>query len=62
VDTGLTHLAVALDVPTVGIYCATQPELTGLHGGANVFNVGATGKPPGVAAVAAAIGLGSQDE
>jgi heptosyltransferase-1 len=62
VDTGLTHLAVALDVPTVGIYCATLPELTGLHGGANVFNVGTTGKPPGVAAVAAAIGLGSQDE
>ncbi len=32
VDTGLTHLAVALGVPTVGIYCATSPELTGLHG------------------------------
>ena len=31
VDTGLTHLAVALGVPTVGIYCATRPELTGLH-------------------------------
>ena len=62
VDTGLTHLAVALDVPTVGIYCATLPELTGLHGGAHAFNVGSTGKSPGVAAVAAAIGLGSQDE
>ncbi len=27
VDTGLTHLAVALGVPTVGIYRATSPEL-----------------------------------
>lgn len=31
VDTGLTHLAAALGVPTVGIYVATRPELTGLH-------------------------------
>jgi len=31
VDTGLTHLAAALDVPTVGLYVATRPELTGLH-------------------------------
>src|SRR5260221_3025365 len=35
VDTGLTHLAVALGVRTVGIYCATRPELPGLHGGGN---------------------------
>ena len=62
VDTGLTHLAVALGVPTVGIYCATRPELTGLHGGANATNVGAPGAPPSVAAVAAAIGMGSADE
>src|SRR6202008_2890196 len=25
VDTGLTHLAVALDVPTLGLYTATDP-------------------------------------
>ena len=62
VDTGLTHLAVALGVPTVGIYCATRPELTGLHGGENATNVGAPGAPPSVAAVAAAIGMGSADE
>ena len=31
VDTGLTHLAAALGVPTVGLYVATRPELTGLH-------------------------------
>ncbi len=32
VDTGLSHLAVALDRPTVGIYTATNPGLTGLYG------------------------------
>ena len=62
VDTGLTHLAVALGVPTVGIYCATRPELTGLHGGADAVNVGAPGSMPSVAVVAAAIGMGSADE
>ena len=33
VDTGLTHLAVALNRPTVGIYLTTQPALTGLYAG-----------------------------
>jgi heptosyltransferase-1 len=61
VDTGLTHLAVALGVPTVGIYCATRPELTGLHGGENAFNVGGPSQPPTAEAVAAAIGLGRSD-
>jgi heptosyltransferase-1 len=56
VDTGLTHLAVATGVPTVGIYCATSPGLTGLHGGANAVNVGDAGRVPGVAEVVAAIG------
>jgi heptosyltransferase-1 len=62
VDTGLTHLAVALGVPTVGIYCATQPDLTGLHGGEHAINVGGRGAAPSVEAVGAAIGLGSQEE
>ena len=53
VDTGLTHLAVALGVPTVGIYCATSPELTGLHG-PNAVNLGGRGAPPDVAGVLAA--------
>ena len=47
VDTGLTHLAAALAVPTVGIYCATRPELTGLHA-ANAVNVGGAGSAPAV--------------
>ncbi len=55
VDTGLTHLSVALGRPTVGIYCATRPELTGLHGAGGV-NLGGPGAPPGVEAVAAALG------
>ena len=62
VDTGLTHLAVALGVPTVGIYCATRPEQTGLHGAVHAFNVGGPGAAPSVEAVAAAIGLGSREE
>jgi heptosyltransferase-1 len=62
VDTGLTHLAVALGVATVGIYCATQPDLTGLHGGDHAVNVGGRGAAPTVEAVGAAIGLGSQEE
>ena len=55
VDTGLTHLAVALGRPTVGIYCATRPELTGLHG-ADSMNLGGPGAVPSVYAVAEALG------
>lgn len=40
VDTGLAHLAVAVKRPTVGIYVATQPALTGLHGGIDAINLG----------------------
>ncbi|GMR21437.1 MAG: lipopolysaccharide heptosyltransferase I [Gammaproteobacteria bacterium] len=32
VDTGLAHLAAALSVPTIGLYGATQPGLTGTRG------------------------------
>jgi heptosyltransferase-1 len=62
VDTGLTHLAVALGVPTVGIYCATNPGLTGLHGGAHAMNVGGTGEVPSVDAVAASLASGGAEE
>jgi heptosyltransferase-1 len=50
VDTGLTHLAAALAVPTVGIYCATRPELTGLHA-PHAVNVGGADGAPAVEAV-----------
>lgn len=33
VDTGLAHLAVALNKPVIGIYTDTNPVLTGLYGG-----------------------------
>jgi heptosyltransferase I len=62
VDTGLTHLAVALGIPTVGIYCTTNPGLTGLHGGANAVNIGGAGQLPSVDAVAAALAPGGADE
>lgn len=61
VDTGLTHLAVALGRPTVGIYTATRPELTGLHGSDGV-NLGGPGRAPSVEAVAAALGYGESAE
>jgi heptosyltransferase-1 len=51
VDTGLTHLAAALGRPVVGIYCATDPGLTGVYAGSHVVNVGGAWRPPPVAEV-----------
>jgi len=48
VDTGLSHLAAALNVPTIGIYTATDPGLTGLHAGKLAINLGGTQTPPSV--------------
>lgn len=48
VDTGLTHLACALKVPTVGLYCATDPAATGLHGSARAASLGGIGVQPSV--------------
>ena len=55
VDTGLTHLAAALKVPTAGIYCATDPAATGLYGCARAVNLGGIGTPPAVNEVVAAL-------
>ena len=55
VDTGLTHFAAALKVPTVGIYCATDPAATGLYGCARAANLGGPGAPPSVGEVLAVL-------
>ena len=47
-DTGLTHLAAALGVPAVGIYCGSDPALTGLYGAPLARNAGGPGHPPQV--------------
>lgn len=48
VDTGLSHLAAALNVPTIGIYTATDPGLTGLHAGIRAVNLGGKQASPSV--------------
>ena len=48
VDTGLSHLAAALNVPTIGIYTATNPGLTGLYAGKLAVNLGGKQKSPTV--------------
>lgn len=55
VDTGLAHLAAALKIPTIGIYCATDPAATGLYGSACAINLGGQGAPPRVSDVLAAL-------
>ena len=54
-DTGLTHLAGALGVPTVGIYCATDPAATGLHACASGVNLGGIAAAPSAKQVIAAV-------
>ena len=51
VDTGLTHLANALDVPLVAIYTDTDPALTGVVETARAANIGHAGEIPAVDAV-----------
>ncbi|HYR05588.1 MAG TPA: lipopolysaccharide heptosyltransferase I [Gallionella sp.] len=51
VDTGLAHFAAALSVPTVGIYTATDPALTGLYAGRNAVNLGNIDCAPDVGTV-----------
>ncbi len=55
VDTGLVHLAAALGVPTIALYTATDPALTGVLGTRNFRNFGAPGQSPAVADVMTAV-------
>ena len=50
VDTGLSHLAAALNTPTVAIYTDTNPQLTGITAGAYApaFNIGGIHQVPTV--------------
>ena len=48
VDTGLTHLACAVGAPTIALYCATDPGLTGVYGRALAVNLGGIGASPNV--------------
>lgn len=57
VDTGLSHLAAALDIPVVALYTDTDPGLTGVAGGrlAAAINLGGKQQVPEVSAVLAAV-------
>ncbi|MFM9970231.1 MAG: lipopolysaccharide heptosyltransferase I [Burkholderiales bacterium] len=45
-DTGLTHLAAALNKPVAAIYCATDPRLTGVFGASRARNLGGVNQVP----------------
>ena len=55
VDTGLLHLAAALGVPLVAIFCGSAPGLTGPLGSGPIAVAGGRGEPPSVADVLAAL-------
>ena len=57
VDTGLSHLAAALNIPTVAIYTDTQPALTGVMAGAEAkaINLGGIAQTPSVETVLEAL-------
>ncbi|MDR2786772.1 MAG: lipopolysaccharide heptosyltransferase I [Candidatus Accumulibacter sp.] len=55
VDTGLIHLAAALGVPTIALYVASDPALTGVYGTRDFRNLGGPGHAPTVGEVIAAI-------
>jgi len=53
VDTGLSHLATALNIPTAAIYTDTKPALTGIYPGASApaKNLGDKAQCPSVSTV-----------
>ncbi len=52
-DTGFTHIAAALGIPTIGIYCDHDPGLAGLVGPRRVASFGGVGQMPALATVLA---------
>lgn len=55
VDTGLSHLAAALKIPVVALYCSTEPKLTGIHTNSPAINLGGKNKIPSVSEVIQAV-------
>jgi heptosyltransferase-1 len=55
VDTGLLHVAAALGVPLVAIFCASEPSLTGPMGAGPIKVLGGQGATPSVGEVAEAV-------
>ena len=55
VDTGILHLAAALGVPLVAIFCGSEPALTGPKGQGRIEIVGGKGVVPSVGEVLAAV-------
>jgi heptosyltransferase-1 len=55
VDTGLTHLAVAVGTPTLALFKASEPGLTGVLGSGWHQNLGRQGQPPDLQATLAAL-------
>jgi heptosyltransferase-1 len=55
VDTGLVHLAAAMQVPLVAIFAGSEPGLTGPVSAGPMAILGGKDRPPSVAAVANAV-------
>ena len=55
VDTGLVHLAAALGVPTVALFCGSDPAENGLYAQSPICNLGAPGDLPTVAETLSAV-------
>ena len=47
-DSGLAHLAAALNIPTVGLFVSSNPRFTGLFGTGGLANLGGLGQLPSV--------------